>query len=122
MNISHNLKKTLYGDRKNADRGIQKELEMFTILQLLLTQDNTLLITVLFFPKPLPICSESVTIPLKIIFEESLKKGIFPQIKKKAIVVPVYKKEDKTLIKNYRPITLLPILSKIFERSLQFSV
>ena len=35
------------------------------------------------------ICSESVTMPLKIIFEESLKKGIFPEIWKKANVVPV---------------------------------
>ena len=39
------------------------------------------------------ICSESVTIPLNIIFEEVLKKGIW---KKKANLVPVDKKEDKT--------------------------
>ena len=66
--------------------------------------------------KMIKICSESVTIPLKIIFEESLKKGIFPEIWKKANVVPIHKKEDKTLIKNYRPISLLPIFGKIFER------
>ena len=58
--------------------------------------------------KMIKICSESVTIPLKIIFEESLKKGIFPEIWKKANVVPIHKK-DKTLITNYRPISLLPI-------------
>ena len=51
------------------------------------------------------ICSDSVTIPLKIIFEESLKKRIFREIWKKANVVPAHKKEDKTLIKNYRPIS-----------------
>ena len=62
------------------------------------------------------ICSESVTIPLKIIFEESLKKGIFPEIWKKANVVPVHKKEGKILIKNYRTILILPIFGKIFER------
>ena len=62
------------------------------------------------------ICSESVTIPLKIVFEESLKKGIFPEIWKKANVVPIHKKEDKALIKSYRPISLLPIFGKIFER------
>ena len=66
--------------------------------------------------KMIKTCSESVTIPLKIIFEESLKKGIFPEIWKKANVVPIHKKEDKTLIKNYRPISLLPIFGKIFER------
>ena len=42
------------------------------------------------------VCSESVNIPLKIIFEESLKKGIFPEIWKKANVVRIHKKEDKT--------------------------
>ena len=61
------------------------------------------------------ICSESVTIPLKIIFEESLKKKIFPEIWKKANVVPIHKK-DKTLIKNYRLISLLPIFGKIFDK------
>ena len=62
--------------------------------------------------KKIKICSETVTIHLKIIFEESLKKGIFPEILKKANVVPIHKKEDKT----YRPISFLPIFGKIFER------
>ena len=62
------------------------------------------------------ICSESVTITLKIIFEESLKKRILPEIWKNANVVPIHKKEDKTLIKTYCPISLLPIFGKIFER------
>ena len=66
--------------------------------------------------KMIKICDESVTIPLKIIFEESLKKGIFPDIWKKENIIPVHKKEDKTLINNYRPISLLPIFGKIFER------
>ena len=35
---------------------------------------------------------------------------------KKANVVPVHKKESKNLVKNYRPISLLPIFRKIFER------
>ena len=66
--------------------------------------------------KMIKICSESVGIPLKIIFDESLQKGIFPEIWKKANVVPIYKKEDKNLIKNYHPIILLPIFGKLFER------
>ena len=37
---------------------------------------------------------------------------------KKANVVPVFKKGDKQLLKNYRPISLLPIIGKIFERLL----
>ena len=52
--------------------------------------------------KIIKIYNESVTIPLKIIFEESLKKGISPDTLKKGNIKPVNKKEDKTLINNYR--------------------
>ena len=37
-------------------------------------------------------------------------------IGKKSNIVPVHKKENKNLIKNYRPISLLPVFSKIYER------
>ena len=63
------------------------------------------------------ICNESVTIPLKIIFEESFKNGIFPGIWKKGNIISAHKNmQDKILINNYRPISLLPIFGKIFER------
>ena len=45
-----------------------------------------------------------------------LEEGTFPDDWKRNNVVPVHKKEDKNLIKNYRPISLLPIFSKILER------
>ena len=48
--------------------------------------------------------------------KQSLKEGRFPEIWKKANVVPVHKKEDKYLLKNYCSVSLLPIFSKIFER------
>ena len=35
---------------------------------------------------------------------------------KKAKVVPIHKKESKQLVENYRPVSLLPICGKIFER------
>ena len=62
------------------------------------------------------ICKEVITIPLKLIFDQSLKEGKFPEICKAANVVTVDKKEDKCLVKNYRPISLLPIFAKVFER------
>ena len=43
-------------------------------------------------------------------------KGEFPFEWKKANVVPVHKKSDKQSLKNYRPILLLPIFGKRFER------
>ena len=66
--------------------------------------------------KMIKICSQSLILPFKIIFEHSLKKGKFPKIWKKANVVPVHKKEDKMLVKNYHPISLLPVFGKMFER------
>ena len=35
---------------------------------------------------------------------------------KKARVIPIYKSEDRKRCENYRPITILPILSKLFEK------
>ena len=42
--------------------------------------------------------------------------GIFPEKLKVARVIPLYKKEDDTLFTNYRPISLLPVISKVFEK------
>ena len=62
------------------------------------------------------ICDRSIILPLRVIFQSSLEQGKFPESWKKGNVVPVYKKESKYLIKNYRPITLLPVFAKIYER------
>ena len=61
------------------------------------------------------LCGNSICKPLSIIFKDSLSEGKFPHEWKKANVVPVYKKGNKQSLENYRPISLLPICSKIFE-------
>ena len=47
---------------------------------------------------------------------QSLTTGIFPDNLKLVKVIPLFKKGDPTSINNYQPISLLPALSKIFER------
>ena len=62
------------------------------------------------------LCGDSLVVPLKLIFNNILRTAKFPNQWKRANVTPVHKKESKQLIKNYRPISLLPIFAKVFEK------
>ena len=42
----------------------------------------------------------------------------YPTSLKIADVVPIHKKDEKTALKNYRPVSLIPIVSRIFERNM----
>ena len=64
----------------------------------------------------LKLSQKSILKPLKLIFENCLRTRLFPDQWKKANVVTIHKKGDKPLIENYRPVSLLPICGKIFER------
>ena len=61
-------------------------------------------------------CGDSIYKLLNLIFRYCLKPSQFLSEWKKANVVPVFKKVDKQLLKNYRPISLFPLTGKIFER------
>jgi hypothetical protein len=54
--------------------------------------------------------------PITIIVNQMLNSGIFPDKLKIAKITPIYKKEDENLFTNYRPISLLPAISKICEK------
>ena len=57
-----------------------------------------------------------IKIPLKRIFENSIKTGIFPEKMKIAKITPIFKSGQEELLTNYRPISVLPCFSKILER------
>ena len=54
--------------------------------------------------------------PIVHICNLSLANGIFPQQLKIAKVIPLYKGSDASLFSNYRPISVLPVFSKVLER------
>ena len=61
-------------------------------------------------------CGDSICAPLEMIFKQALLNGVFPSEGKKGNIITIHKKGDKQNVKNYRPVSLLPICGKIFER------
>ena len=57
-----------------------------------------------------------LVIPLRSLINQSLREGIFPKILKSASITPLYKKGSKHNLGNYRPISQLSVMSKIFEK------
>ena len=63
--------------------------------------------------KKIPIQMAKILTPL---FNTALKRGEFPKNLKTAIVIPIFKNGDKKLFQNYRPISLISVFSKIYEK------
>ena len=64
----------------------------------------------------LKIIKNDISESLTIIINQMLTTGIFPDAFKLSKVIPLFKKGDSSLLVNYRPISLLPTISKVFER------
>ena len=64
----------------------------------------------------LKLCESAITEPLYLIFRNCLSSNTFPDVWKKASVIPVRKKGDKQVLRNYHHMSLLPICGKIFEK------
>ena len=57
------------------------------------------------------VCSETL-----IFFDDTVIHCEFRKELKKADVTPIFKKDNPTKAKNYRPVSVLPVISKVFER------
>ena len=68
--------------------------------------------------KILQIAAPAVAQPLTKIFKKSIALGQFPLEWKAARVIPIFKKGQRTMLDNYRPISILPVVSKLIERIL----
>ena len=68
--------------------------------------------------KLLQSCYPNIITPLTKIFNDSIQTAIYPSKMKLAKVLSLYKKSERYLPENYRPISLLSILDKIYEKLL----
>ena len=63
-------------------------------------------------------CKDTISEPLSTLINFSIANSKFPNRLKEAQVIPVYKKKDPLDKHNYRPISILPYISKLFEKAI----
>ncbi|KAF2354669.1 Reverse transcriptase domain [Trinorchestia longiramus] len=73
-------------------------------------------------PRILKETAEVISEPLTNIFNRSLETGIVPDDWKRANVTPIFKKGNKQILNNYRPINLTSVISKTIERLLKVRI
>lgn len=61
-------------------------------------------------------CAEAISTPITLLFKKSLSECVVPSIWKSAFITPVHKKGPRTEVTNYRPVSKLCIIAKLFEK------
>lgn len=68
--------------------------------------------------KVIKTCKEELCKILMYLINISFEHGVFPETLKKSIVKPLHKKGDSKVLGNYRPIALISIFSKVYEKAI----
>ena len=66
--------------------------------------------------KVIKYCVDEIVFPLSVICNLSMHTGVFPDKLKQAQIIPIFKSNNRKSINNYRPISILPSISKILEK------
>ena len=72
--------------------------------------------TLYIYTKLLKFMKDALVEPLSLIINQTFVIGTFPDNLKIAKVIPIFKNDKETLFSNYRPISLLPTFSNVFEK------
>ena len=68
-------------------------------------------------PRLLHSCADELANPLASLFHHCFQTHTWPKAWKTSNVIPVHKKDGKSEVKNYHPVSLLPVLSKVADNS-----
>lgn len=68
--------------------------------------------------KILKLCRSKLVPPITYLLNLCFASGVFPNFFKRAMVHPIFKNGDRGSVNNYRPISVLPSLSKVLEKAL----
>ena len=94
-----------------------KEAEPVEILKILNSlntkKSNDILV---ISPKLIKIAAENLKTHISVIFNYSIHQGVFRSKHKTELIRPIYKNKSKTMCSNYRSISILPIICKLFEK------
>ncbi len=66
-------------------------------------------------PKVVKLCADELCGPMTDMINSAIRNNVFPDDMKKADLAPLFKKLDDMLKENYRPVSILPVFSKVFE-------
>ena len=66
-------------------------------------------------PRILNKLKEEICYPLTVIMQSSLESGVVPSDWKTANITPIFKKDSKSQVENYRPVSLTSQICKLFE-------
>ena len=126
-NIAQTLARDIkYDDTKNVKYYLNKHIN--TVFNFENIDEETVRKTIQTLPsknsygldgissKLIKIIEPAIIIPLTLLINQVLNTGIFPDELKIAKVIPIFKKDDPTLLKHYRPISLLSTISKVIEK------
>ena len=92
------------------------EVDVETVEKLVMSLDSKKTTSGNINARMLKLSSNVCSSTLKSCINDALKSGVFPPSLKCATITPILKKGDPTCVKNYRPISILPTVSKIFEK------
>ena len=126
-NIGEKIAKGInYDGNKNYDNYLNKEIHSsFTLMNIDEAAINKIINNLPpksssgcdgISSKLLKVIAPVIIKPLTLLINQVLNTGTFPDKLKIAKVIPIFKKGDPSLFENYRPISLLPAISKVLEK------